>query len=118
MFLEVAGDGAFFGDVPWWVFPLAGIPLMLVMMVGMGLMMRMMMGMGGMMGMGSHGASHGPADAPPGPTSDQASEAEVASLRREVADLRRQGPLDIARERLARGDITKEEFDRIRGDLE
>ncbi len=28
-----------------------------------------------------------------------------------------QGPLDIAKERLARGEITKEEFDRIRGDL-
>lgn len=28
-----------------------------------------------------------------------------------------QGPLDIARERLARGEINKEEFDRIRGDL-
>ncbi len=28
-----------------------------------------------------------------------------------------QSPLDIARERLARGEITKEEFDRIRGDL-
>lgn len=27
-------------------------------------------------------------------------------------------PLDIARERLARGEITKEEFDRIRADLE
>ncbi len=26
-------------------------------------------------------------------------------------------PLDIAKERLARGEITKEEFDRIRGDL-
>ncbi len=46
----------------------------------------------------------------------------MASLKREVADLRRgrdkgQSPLDIARERLARGEITKEEFDRIRGDL-
>ncbi len=30
---------------------------------------------------------------------------------------RGQGPLDIAKERLARGEITKEEFDRIRGDL-
>ncbi len=28
-----------------------------------------------------------------------------------------QSPLDIARERLARGEITKEEFDRIRSDL-
>ena len=28
-----------------------------------------------------------------------------------------QGPLDIAKERLARGEITKEEFDRIRSDL-
>ena len=28
-----------------------------------------------------------------------------------------QSPLDIARERLARGEITKEEFDRIRDDL-
>ncbi len=28
-----------------------------------------------------------------------------------------QGPLDIAKERLAGGEITKEEFDRIRGDL-
>ena len=30
---------------------------------------------------------------------------------------RDRSPLDIARERLARGEITKEEFDRIRGDL-
>lgn len=28
-----------------------------------------------------------------------------------------QDPLDIAKERLARGELTKEEFDRIRGDL-
>ena len=86
MFLDGGGDGSFFGDVPWWVFPLVGIPMMLVMMVGMAFMMRMMMGMGGM---GSHSASHGPADAPQKPTSDQAGEAEVASLRRDVADLKR-----------------------------
>ncbi len=30
---------------------------------------------------------------------------------------RGQGPLDIAKERLAGGEITKEEFDLIRGDL-
>ncbi len=30
---------------------------------------------------------------------------------------RGRSPLDIAKERLARGEITKEEFDRIRGDL-
>ena len=101
MFLQ----GGFFGDVSWWVFPLVGIPMMLFMMVGMGFMMRMMMGMGGM---GSHSASNGP---------DQASEAEVAPSGEEVADLRRQGPLDIAKERLAKGEIDKEEFDRIRGDL-
>ncbi len=46
MFLDVGGDGSFFEDVPWWIFPLVGIPMMLVMMVGMGFMMRMMMGMG------------------------------------------------------------------------
>ncbi len=36
MFLDVGGDGSFFGDVPWWIFSLVGIPMMLVMMVVMG----------------------------------------------------------------------------------
>ncbi len=42
----------------------------------------------------------------------------VWGIRQFTGDQRRdQSPLDIARERLARGEITKEEFDRIRGDL-
>jgi len=42
----------------------------------------------------------------------------VWGVRRLTGDQRRKrSPLDIARERLARGEITKEEFDRIRGDL-
>ncbi len=42
----------------------------------------------------------------------------VWGIRQFTGDRRRDGsPLEIARERLARGEITKEEFDRIRGDL-
>ncbi len=42
----------------------------------------------------------------------------VWGIRQFTGDQRRnRSPLDIARERLARGEITKEEFDRIRGDL-
>ncbi len=42
----------------------------------------------------------------------------VWGVRQFAGDQRRGGSaLDIARERLARGEITKEEFDRIRGDL-
>ena len=42
----------------------------------------------------------------------------VWGIRQFTRDGRRdQSALDIAKERLARGDITKEEFDRIRGDL-
>ncbi len=42
----------------------------------------------------------------------------VWGIRQFTGDRRRDGSaLDIARERLARGEITKEEFDRIRGDL-
>jgi putative membrane protein len=42
----------------------------------------------------------------------------VWGIRQFTGGRRRDGsPLDIAKERLARGEITKEEFDRIRGDL-
>ncbi len=42
----------------------------------------------------------------------------VWGIRQFTGDQRRgRSPLDIARERLARGEITKEEFDRMRGDL-
>jgi putative membrane protein len=42
----------------------------------------------------------------------------VWGIRQFTGDRRRDGsPLDIAKERLARGEITKEEFDRIRSDL-
>ncbi len=42
----------------------------------------------------------------------------VWGIRQFTGDRRRdRSPLDIAKERLARGEITKEEFDRIRGDL-
>ncbi len=42
----------------------------------------------------------------------------VWGIRQFTGDRRRdQSALDIAKERLARGEITKEEFDRIRGDL-
>ena len=58
MFLDTGGG--LFGD-SWWIFPLVGIPMMLVMMGGMMFMMRMMMGSEGMGGMWSHG----PADAAP-----------------------------------------------------
>ena len=76
--------------VSWWVF-LVGIPMMLVMMLGMGLMMWLMMRM--MMGMGDHSSSH------------------------ESAEPSEESPLDIARRRYARGEITREEFERLRRDL-
>ncbi len=42
----------------------------------------------------------------------------VWGIRQFTGDRRQdRSALDIARERLARGEITKEEFDRIRGDL-
>ncbi|MCH8815632.1 MAG: SHOCT domain-containing protein [Chloroflexi bacterium] len=42
----------------------------------------------------------------------------VWGIRQFTGDQRQdRSALDIARERLARGEITKEEFDRIRGDL-
>ncbi len=42
----------------------------------------------------------------------------VWGIRQFTGDRRRDGsPLDIAKKRLARGEITKEEFDRIRSDL-
>ena len=106
MFLDAAGDGSFFGDVPWWIFPLVGIPMMLVMMAGMGIMMRMMMGMGGM---GSRSASHGPADAPQNPTSDQASEAEMGPFAtQKLRELKRL---------LDDGVITQSEFEAKKAEL-
>ena len=77
--------------VSWWVF-LVGIPMMLVMMLGMGLMMWLMMRMM-MMGMGDHSGSHG------------------------TADPDEESPLEIARHRYARGEITREEFEQLRRDL-
>ena len=58
-------------------------------------MLVMMGGMIFMMRMMMRGMSQGPSDA-------------AASDR---------GPLDVAKERLAKGEITNEEFDSIRGDL-
>ncbi len=88
----------------WFLIPLVGIPMMLIvmacMMAGMEFMMRMMMGKGGMW-------PHGPADAPQKPTSDQASDRSLLDIANER----------FAKERFAKGEITKEEFDRIRGDL-
>ncbi len=72
---------------PWWVFL-----MMPFMMLGMGLMMWLMMRMM-MMGMDDHSGSHGTADP------------EVDS------------PLDIARRRYARGEITREEFEQLQRDL-
>lgn len=66
------GDG-----FPWWAFL-----MMPFMMLGMWLMMRLMMGMGG------HGAAHGPGDTSQKPAGHPEDEAEVASLRREVDELR------------------------------
>lgn len=91
MLLSIASDNRFFGDAPWWVFPLVGIPMMLIMMLGMGLMMWVMMRM--MMGMGDHDGSHGMTD----PEEDPA--------------------LDIARRRYARGEITREQFEQLQRDL-
>jgi len=75
----------------WWVFALVGIPMMLVMMIGMGFMMWLMMRM--MMGMGDHSGTHG------------------------TADPEEESPLEIARRRYARGEITREEFEQLRHDL-
>jgi len=91
-------DTGSFGDAPWWVFLM--MPLM---MLGMGLMMWLMMRM--MMGMGGHAASHEPADAPPKPASENASEEELASLRREVEALRsRLAALEVESTPHGRGD--------------
>ncbi len=69
-------------------------------------MMRMMMGMGGM---GSHSASHGPADAPQKPTSDQASEAEMGpSATHKLRELKRL---------LDDGVITQSEFEAKKAEL-
>ena len=70
------GDGSF----PWWVFLM--MPLM---MLGMAAMMWLMMRM--MMGMGGHGAGHGSPDPTEASRSEQATESEVDSLRRQVGEL-------------------------------
>ena len=70
-----------------WWVFLVGIPMMLVMMLGMGLMMWLMMRM--MMGMDDH--------SPPEPEQES--------------------PLEIARRRYARGEITREQFEQLQQDL-
>ena len=73
-----AGPGN--GSFPWWVFL-----MMPFMMLGMGIMMWFMMRM--MMGMGGHGAGHGSPDPTEASRSEQATESEVDSLRRQVGEL-------------------------------
>ena len=73
-----AGPGN--GSFPWWVFL-----MMPFMMLGMGIMMWFMMRM--MMGMGGHGAGHGSPDPTKASCSEQATELEVDSLRRQVGEL-------------------------------
>src|SRR3970040_2035482 len=68
------------GSFPWWVFLM--MPLM---MLGMGLMMWFMMRM--MMGMGGPRAGHGSPDPTEASRSEQATESEVDSLRRQVGEL-------------------------------
>lgn len=82
--------GAWSGSwFPWWfLFPL--------MMLGMGLMMWFMMRMMGMgMGMGGHDHASGHTDAPP-PNRD---------------------PRSILDERYARGELTREQYQQMRDDL-
>ena len=66
------------GGVPWWAFL-----MMPIMMLGMGLMMWLMMRM--MMGM-DHGSGHASPPSVP-PRDDESSDSEVASLRRQTAEL-------------------------------
>lgn len=87
MLLQAGSGGGFFGDAPWWVFPLVVIPMMLVMMVGMGLVMWLMMRM--MMGMGDHGTSHQAAASGVETKADETADPVVASLHRQVEDLQR-----------------------------
>src|SRR3972149_708914 len=70
------GDGSF----PWWAFVM--MPLM---MLGMAIMMWFMMRM--MMGMGGHGAGHGSPDPTEASLNEQATESDVDSLRRQLAEL-------------------------------
>ena len=72
-----AGPGN--GSFPWWVFL-----MMPFMMLGMGIMMWLMMRL---MGMGGHGAGHGSPDPTEASRSEQATESEVDSLRRQLAEL-------------------------------
>ena len=68
------------GSFPWWVFL-----MMPFMMLGMGIMMWFMMRM--MMGMGGHGAGHGSPDPTEASLNEQATESDVDSLRRQLAEL-------------------------------
>ena len=73
-----AGPGN--GSFPWWVFLM--MPFMMLGMVAMmWFMMRMMMGMGG------HGAGHGSPDPTEASRSEQATESDVDSVRRQVGEL-------------------------------
>lgn len=92
---------AYGGDGPgWWViFPI-------IFMVFMMLMMFRMMGRGGMMGMMGGGRRHG---------ADDDSRGSGQSNRREVGA--QESPLEVAQRRYASGEISREEFQRIRDDL-
>lgn len=89
------------GDVlGWWViFPIVFMTFMLIMMF------RMMSG-GGPMGMMGGGHRHGSGDEPraSGPSNPGGGEAQ-------------ESPLDVAQRRYASGEISREEFHRIRDDL-